>query len=110
MAKKSKGAKVERLDATKSTFILQHFLTEGKKMLLPPKVKYQKIGDALKIEISFSTGQQPESGRIFWMYDRPPEGTIAYIKEDFPVENFKEMIMSSDRRTFSVQVPLKIRC
>lgn len=105
--KRPNGAKVEKHDATKQAFILQHFASAKNQMLRPPKITYEVLATSIKVTVTFEQNQKAESGRLYWMYDRAPEGTIQYIKEDFPAENYKEMKMGSDGKSFVSEIPLQ---
>ena len=102
--KKNNGAKVEKRDASKQAFILQHFLSPGKQMLTPPQVTYKiQEGKAL-VTVRFKPQEKVESGRIYWMYDRALEGSLSYIQQNFPAENSKEM--TQNKNIFTVTIPL----
>ncbi len=53
-------------------------------------------GSNLKIKVKFRPGSGENSGRIFWMYDRAPEGSVAYLKELFPEDQWKKMDQGED--------------
>ena len=48
-----------------------------------------------------------ESGRIWWMYDRGPDGSAAYIRELFGDDQWKEMEYDSGKSIWTVEIDLK---
>ena len=41
-------------------------------------------GNTLEVTVTFPKGGEPEDSRIFWMYDRGPDGSNWYLYELFP--------------------------
>ena len=75
----------------RDAFILNHFIGLERPMLQSPKVKAERVGDKLEVFVSFPKGSEEETGRIFWMFDRYPDGSAAYVREDFPHDQWKDM-------------------
>ena len=63
-------------------------------------------GRRLAVTVSFKPGSRAESGRIWWMYDRGPDGSAAYIRETFPDKQWKDMEFDSDKNTWTVEIDL----
>ena len=63
-------------------------------------------GKRLAVTVSFKPGSRAESGRIWWMYDRGPDGSAAYIRETFPDKQWKDMEFDSDKNTWTVEIDL----
>ena len=75
----------------RDAFILDHFIGLDRPMLPVPTVKAERAGETLKVRVSFPKESGDESGRIFWMFDRYPDGSAAYVREDFPNDQWKDM-------------------
>ena len=75
----------------RDAFILDHFIGLDRPMLPAPTVKAERAGETLKVRVSFPKESGDESGRIFWMFDRYPDGSAAYVREDFPNDQWKDM-------------------
>ncbi len=48
-----------------------------------------------------------ESGRIWWMYDRGPDGSAAYIRELFGDDQWKEMKYDTAKNAWTVEIDLE---
>lgn len=75
----------------RDAFILNHFIGLERPMLQSPEVKAERVGDKLEVFVSFPKGSGDETGRVFWMFDRYPDGSAAYVREDFPHDQWKDM-------------------
>ena len=75
----------------RDAFILDHFIGLDRPMLPVPTVNTERAGETLKVRVSFPKESGDESGRIFWMFDRYPDGSAAYGGEDFPNDQWKDM-------------------
>ena len=81
----------EGVARNRDAFILDHFIGLDRPMLPVPTVKTERAGETLKVRVSFPKESGDESGRIFWMFDRYPDGSAAYVREDFPNDQWKDM-------------------
>ena len=82
----------ERQQQNKPAFLLRHFFPEQVPGLLsPPEIKTSLKGKALTVRVRFPENAQEESGRIWWIFDRGPDGSPRYLKELIPDENTMEM-------------------
>jgi hypothetical protein len=81
----------ERDERNKTAFLLSHFIDEVDPLLEPPSLEYKKGGKKLLMAVKFPKGSKAESGRIWWMYDRPPDGSSAYLQRMFPNDQWKDM-------------------
>ena len=72
-------------------FLLGHFFDHPDPLLEPPVLNYKIDGSKLQVTVKFKPGSGEESGRIFWMYNRAPEGSVEYLEELFPADQWKEM-------------------
>jgi hypothetical protein len=92
----------ERDEANKAAFLLQHFFDDAGTMLEPPEVRHKLTGGKLKVTVTFKPDSGDDSGRIWWMYDRGPDGSMAYIKEKFLVDQWKDMKRDGDGWTAEI--------
>ncbi|HCO96848.1 MAG TPA: hypothetical protein DIU00_23395, partial [Phycisphaerales bacterium] len=76
-------------------------------MLESPSVDYKVKGRKLLVAVKFKPGPKAESGRIWWMYGRGPDGSSAYIRELFPDDQWKEMKYDARRNVWTVEIDLK---
>jgi len=72
-------------------FLMDHFFKDMDPLLEAPVLTYKIKGATLQVTVKFKPGSGENTGRIFWMYDRAPEGSVAYLKELFPEDQWKEM-------------------
>lgn len=91
-----------------TAFLYQHFFDdfEGSR-LQAPDVKCELIGDKLKVSVKFKAGSKTESGRIWWIYDRGPDGSAAYIRELFPDDQWADMKQAESAGAWTVEIPIK---
>ncbi len=106
--KKSKLVKkFERGQGNLAAFAYQHFFMGGEQMLQVPEVTHKKHEDKLEVKVSFPENSGVNSGRIYWMFDRGPDGSLAYIKEDFPDQNTMEMTFVPEDNVYVAHIPLE---
>ena len=70
-----------------------------------PEVSTVVKGDTLKVTVRFPDGGIPEESKIFWMYDRGPDGSAWYLYELFPQDNW--MLMSGSESTWTASIDLE---
>ena len=63
-------------------------------------------GQRLFVSVTFKPGSKSESGRIWWMFDRGPDGSAAYIDELFPRNQWKDMTFDTRTHTWNASIPL----
>lgn len=83
----------ERNQANKTAFVLRHFFADQIKapLLSPPVVKTVVENQKLTVRVRFPENSGEESGRIWWINDRAPDGSPGYLKALIPDENTAEM-------------------
>jgi hypothetical protein len=86
----------ERKQENLQAFLLDHFFKDMESLLESPVLDYELEGVSLKVGVKFRPGSGESSGRIFWMFDRAPEGSISYLEELFPDKQWKEMDRGAD--------------
>lgn len=69
-----------------------------------PNITASVNGTNVDVTVTFPEGGVPEDSRIFWMYDRHPDGSSWYLYELFPEENWAVMSGSGSTRTASIPV------
>lgn len=96
----------ERDEKNLPAFLLEHFFEDVEPLLTSPKISTTRQGDQLEITVEFKEGSLSETGRIWWIYDRPIDGSRAYLKELFPEDQWQDMrLAKKDTWTVSIHLP-----
>ena len=100
--------KLERDQQNKAAFLLRHFFPDGVSgpLLGPPTVEHSLVEGALEVIVRFPAGSKEESGRIWWMFDRAPDGSPQYLSEPIPDDNFVEMRHDPRRGVWVAEIEL----
>jgi hypothetical protein len=100
--------KLERDQQNKAAFLLRHFFPDGVSgpLLGPPTVEHSLVEGALEVIVRFPADSKEESGRIWWMYDRAPDGSPQYLSEPIPDDNFVEMRHDPRRGVWVAEIEL----
>jgi hypothetical protein len=77
-------------------FLMDHFFKDMDPLLEAPVLTYVLMDSSLEVTVKFKPGSGESSGRIFWMYNRAPEGSVAYLEELFPEDQWKKMDQGED--------------
>jgi len=93
-------------DENLPAFILGHFFDDMEPMLEPSTVSHEVSGNKLLVTIRFKTGSKAESGRIWWMYDRGPEGSAAYLWQPIPEDQWKDMKFDTKKNAWTAGIEL----
>ena len=104
--------KLERDQQNKAAFLLRHFFPDqvSGKLLSPPTVEHEIVDDrALEVIVQFPPGSKEKSGRIWWMFDRAPDGSPRYLSEPIPDDNFVEMHHDPRRGVWVAEIELDPR-
>ncbi|MDG1491599.1 MAG: hypothetical protein P8R43_06875, partial [Planctomycetota bacterium] len=67
-----------------------------------PQISAVVNGAELDVTVTFPEGGEPEESRVFWMYDRGPDGSSWYLYDLFPAGNWAEMTGSGSTWTASI--------
>jgi len=70
-----------------------------------PEVSTVVKGDTLEVTVTFPDGGVPEESKIFWMYDRGPDGSAWYLYDLFPEDNW--LAMTGRGSTWTASIPLE---
>ena len=70
-----------------------------------PEVSTVVKGDTLEVTVTFPDGGVPEESKIFWMYDRGPDGSAWYLYDLFPEDNW--MTMTGRGSTWNASIELE---
>ena len=98
----------ERGQENLPAFLYQHFFDDFEGDLLEaPVVNSELVGNQLKVSVKFKEGSKPESGRIWWIYDRGPDGSAAYIRELFPEDQWADMKWDESAESWAFEIPIK---
>ena len=97
---------VERDEQNKAAFLLHHFFG-GEGLLPPPAVQSKVDRDNIQVTMVFPKGAKAENGRIWWMYDRGPDGSAAYIAELFAEDQAAPMKFNPKENSWSATLTLK---
>ena len=70
-----------------------------------PEISTVINGDLLEVTVTFPEGGEPEDSKIFWMYDRGPDGSAWYLYELFPDDNW--LTMTGNGSTWTASITLE---
>ncbi|MDG2223511.1 MAG: hypothetical protein P8L85_19170 [Rubripirellula sp.] len=100
--------KTERDQQNKAALLLHHFFPDEmtESMLSPPTIETELDEDILKVTVQFAPHSGEETGRIWWINDRDPDGSPRYLKELIPDENTKEMVHHAEQGTWTAEIKI----
>jgi hypothetical protein len=96
----------EENEQNKAAFLLQHFFEDLEPMLESPSIDYDVKGGTLLVAVRFKPDSKAESGRLWWMYDRGPDGSAAYIRELFPDDQWQAMKCDARKNVWTAEIDL----
>ncbi len=96
----------EQDEQNRAAFLLEHFFDEVEPLLEAPTVQHRVVDDTLKVTVRFKPDSGEESGRIWWIYDRAPDGSPGYISGLIPNENWADMEHDRDRGVWAATIDL----
>ena len=96
--------KTERDQQNKAAFMLKHFFPQKVKgaLLEPPKVESKVKDKTLEVTVTFTNDSREESGRIWWIFDRAPDGSPNYISQMIPDDQTMEMKKTGESWTATI--------
>lgn len=107
--------RLERDQQNKAAFLLRHFFPDelSGPLLEAPAIEHKIVDgnalehNALEITVRFPLGSEEESGRIWWIFDRAPDGSPEYLSEPISDDNWAEMIFDRGRGVWVAEIELK---
>lgn len=96
---------IERDANNRTAFLLNHFFDEVTPMLPVPNIATDIGNGILSVHTSFPQEESAESARLFWIVNRPSDGSPGYIKELIPHENWSEMEFRDGAWQASIPLP-----
>ena len=99
--------KTERDQQNKAAFMLKHFFPNQVKgsLLAPPQVQHELKGKTIEVSVVFPEGSNEESGRIWWIFDRAPDGSPKYLTEMIPNDQTLQMNRAGNRWKATIRIP-----
>ena len=94
----------ERGEQNKAAFLLRHFFG-GEGLLPPPRVVSRADEDRVKIKVIFPEGVKAQSGQIWWMHDRGPDGSAAFLGDLFPEGQSAPMKHQEEDNSWNFTLP-----
>ena len=101
-----KGLRANLKQSNRTAFVLNHFIGGKKQMLAPPAVSTKVRNDKLEVTVTFKPGSEESTGRVFWIFDRAPDGSTAYLEDLIPEKNWKDMTRDKSGKTWTVGIDL----
>ncbi|WNC72793.1 hypothetical protein RGQ13_02125 [Thalassotalea psychrophila] len=96
----------EKDEQNKEAFLWQHFFG-GESLLKPPTSSHKVNQNKLNVSVRFEQGTQPINGRIWWMYDRAPEGSAPFLHAPIPEEQSMEMEFDAKTGVWTADIELQ---
>lgn len=97
----------EKDDRNCEALFLKHFFGEQEQLLQPADSEYEIVNGRLWVRVAFPHGPQPESGRIWWLYDREPGGSAGYLWKRIPDDHWQDMTLDKATGTWTAEIPLE---
>ena len=99
--------KTERDQQNKAAFMLKHFFPNQVKgsLLAPPQVQHELKGKTIEVSVVFPEGSNEESGRIWWIFDRAPDGSPKYLTEMIPNDQTLQMNRAGNQWKATIRIP-----
>ncbi len=88
-------------------FLLGHYFDHTDSLLEPPVLSFERDGPPSHVPVKFKPGSGEGSGRIFWMYNRAPEGSVEYLEELFPDDQWKDMVFDASKEGWTSTIELR---
>jgi len=101
-----RGLRANVKEANRVAFVLNHFIGGKEPMLAPPAVSTQARAGKLEVVVTFKPGSKESSGRVFWIFDRGPDGSSAYLEDMIPEKNWKDMTRDKSAKAWTVEIDL----
>ena len=106
--KKSKHPGAIKGVQNRDALLLHHFFPGKTDSLLSvPEIEIHRENNEVVVNVTFPENQRAEGGRLYWMFDRPPEGSNAYLQQLIPDENWMEMKWDKEKSCWSGRIPIR---
>jgi len=96
----------ERDEQNKAAFLLAHFFDGVEPLLEPPTVQHMLEAGKLHVTVRFKEDSAEETGRIFWIYDRAPDGSPGYLQKLIPDDNWADMQHDPEKGPWSAAIDI----
>ena len=93
-------------EQNRDAFLWHHFFG-GDSLLSPPTSSHKVDKNKLTVRVSFEEGPQPTDGRIWWMYDRAPEGSAPFLLVPIPEDQWADMKRDPKTGSWTANIPLE---
>ena len=93
-------------EQNREAFLWNHFFG-GDSLLNPPTSDHKLEKDKLRVTVRFKEGPQPQSGRIWWIYDRAPAGSAPFLHVPIPEDQWADMKRDPKTGSWTATIPLK---
>lgn len=93
-------------DRNRDALFLNHFFGGPDRLLRPPVLVTERTEKNLRVRVAFSEGPQPTRGRVWWIYDRDPGGSIGYLWKRIPDDQWKEMTLDPTTGEWTVDIAI----
>ncbi len=87
-------------------FILGHFFEDLEPMLEPPSISHEISDDKLLVTVRFEDGPKAESGRIWWIYDRGPEASAAFLWQRIGKDDWSDMKFDAEKEAWTAEIKI----
>lgn len=104
--KKGRHPGAERDEQNKAAFLLGHFFEGVEPLLRPPEVTCALEAGTLRVTVRFDPESGEETARIFWIFDRPADGSPGYLQQLIPDENWADMQHDRENGVWTAAVEL----
>lgn len=94
----------ERDEQNKAAFLLAHFFDGVEPLLEPPTVQHTLEAGKLHVTVCFKEDSGEETGRIFWIYDRPLDGSPGYLQKLIPDDNCADMQHDAEKGLWTAAI------
>jgi len=100
--------KIERDQQNKAALLLRHFFPDEftETLLSPPAIETEVKNDVLRVTVRFPPNAREETGRIWWINNRGPDGSPRYLKELIPDANSKEMTRDMKKDVWTTEIKI----
>ncbi|MEK6239054.1 MAG: hypothetical protein N2C14_30430, partial [Planctomycetales bacterium] len=75
-------------------------------LLASPVVEHRVTDGGLEVSVRFKKNSGDESGRVWWIYNRPPDGSPGYLRELIPDKNWVDMTRDKAKGVWTARIEL----